>query len=89
MASCRFDIRYLDGVCLAIREKLLDDSYLDDFLIFGIGRLDVFFFGLACLGCFPVTSLLPAFPTLSPSSSLRTNFLFQEPDWLVGFEMLG
>jgi hypothetical protein len=81
---------YLNDACLIIQEKLQADSYLDDFLILGIGRLDVFFFGgLVCLGCFPVASLLPAFPTLSPSSSLRTSFLFREPDWLVGFGLLG
>ena len=90
MASCKFEIcyqYYFNGEWSAIQEKLLNDLYLDDFLIFGMGRLDVFFFGLACLGCFPVTPLLPAFLALSPSSSLTTNFLLRESDWLVDFEV--
>lgn len=59
------------------------------FLILGIGRLNVFFFGgLAYLGCFPVISLLLAFSVSSPSLSLKTSFLFLGPVWSVGFGLL-
>jgi hypothetical protein len=54
-----------------------------------VGRLDVFFFGLACLGYFLVASLFPNFPASLPSSSLRTNFLLRESDWLAGLEVFG
>jgi hypothetical protein len=68
---------------------LPENTYLDDFLIFGMGQLDVFFFGLVGFGCFPVTPLLPVFSASSPSSSHETSFLLRESDWLVDLEALG
>jgi hypothetical protein len=57
-----------------------NDMYLEDFLIFGMGRLDVFFFGFACRGCFPVVSSPPVFLASSPSSSLKASFLLRKSD---------
>jgi hypothetical protein len=45
-----------------IQRQLLDETYLDDFLIFGMAQLDVFFLGLACFGYLSAPSfLLPDF----------------------------
>ncbi len=81
--------RYFNSGWVAIQRRWPYDLYLEDFLIFGIGRLEVFFFGLVCLGSFPVASFLLVFSASSPSSSLRTNFLLRESDWLVDFEVFG
>jgi hypothetical protein len=79
-----FNTAFMKEARQSEKKRAPNDLYLEDFLNFGMGRLDVFFFGAVCFGCFLGDPFLP-----SSSSSLSASFLLRESDCPVGLEVLG
>lgn len=77
---------------ILIQGRLLNDLYLEDFLIFSTGRLEVFFFGLVGFGGLPAAPLFLSFPVsclrrhLEPASSCENLTGRLDQKHLVGFQ---
>ena len=72
----------------ACRSEMVPNGlYLEDFLNFGMGRLDIFFFGAVRFGSFLGDPLSPNLLLSLPSSSLSISFLLRESVCPVGLEV--